>query len=187
MGQDESSRNPHGRSVGSQVHGLRGPIGPQMKSIELTSRPHPARNARRVVGVTSVATTLGIAGALIVSQRSSSADEIVTVEPAPSTLSTLTPQSTLALPTTTARPAPATTAPTTTTAKPAVPDSNPFGEGSFLAGIEDIVVTTTTTTAKPRPIVTSPPATNPPATSPPATPPPATSPPAPPTTVSNGS
>jgi len=146
-----------------------------MNKLELTSRPHPARRARRVVGVTSLATTVGIIGGIAASQRSSSADEVVAVEPQQSTLSTLTQTATTVLPTTVATPVPTTATPTTTTTTINRPGDNPFGENGALGAIDDIVTpttTTTTTTAAPRPAKKTPPPTNPPA---------------PPTTVSNGS
>ena len=157
-----------------------------MSRPDITSRPHPAKRARRVVGVTSLATTIGIVGGIAASQRSSSAEEVAGAQAQQSTLSTLTqttPSQTMlnqtmlnqttVLPTTSATPVTTTETPTTTTTSIKRPGDNPFGENGALAGLDDIVTpTTTTTTAAPRPAATAPPATNPPA---------------PPTTVSNGS
>ncbi len=188
-----------------------------MSTFDLTSRPHPARRARRVVGVTSIATTVGIAGALAVNQRVSSAEEAndatatadvdtgaasvldtTPATPVATTLSSTTrPPSTV--PPTTLLPTTLmpTTLPSTTATTAAAPGDNPFGPRGALSDLTGLVVTTTTTTtttttAAPRPRATAPPATAPaatapPATAPPATSPPATSPPPPPTTVSNGS
>ena len=137
-----------------------------MSSLNITSRSHPARRARRVVGVTSLATTVGIVGGITATQRSSSAEDLISPDDEQSTLSKLTQTSTTVLPTTVATPVPT----STTTSQPA---DNPFAETGALSGLDDIVTPTTTTTTAPRPVKKAPPATN--------------NPPPPPTTVSNGS
>ena len=146
-----------------------------MSSLNITSRSHPARRARRVVGVTSLATTVGIVGGITATQRSSSAEDLISPDDEQSTLSKLTQTSTTVLPTTGATPVPTstTTATTTTTTTTSQPADNPFAETGALSGLDDIVTPTTTTTTAPRPVKKAPPATN--------------NPPPPPTTVSNGS
>jgi len=176
-----------------------------MNRLQLTSKPHPAKRARRAVGVTSMATTVGIAGAIAVNASITAADEAAAGEQpatsapgAPTTAPSLlsTNQAAIPAPTNTTTLTTTTTTTSTPVATPiadAPPSANPFGPTGALAELDNIVIpssTTSTSTAplvrRPAPTTAAPLATQPPATqAPPPTAalPVATQPPPPPPTA----